>query len=189
MIYTAITNNYDNQRKDIKCFTEDILNNPFLSAKKYKILSHLFDFDEWSIWVDGHLNLPAEKQKDLTSKVESSGKEIGVFKHPWRDCIYDEAKVIIEKQLDDEVIVNHQVEKYRSEDYPEHNGLYACGILVRRHTENVKKLNEKWWDEISQGSIRDQLSFPYVFRNVCVFEGLIYDYRIGKHLKLSRRKV
>ena len=36
------------------------------------------------------------------------------------------------------------------------------GILLRRKNLKVSLFNNKWWHEINKGSIRDQISFPYV---------------------------
>ena len=44
--------------------------------------------------------------------------------------------------------------------------LAACGIVVRKNTETVNRLNEKWWAEICRGSSRDQLSFPYTLGTI-----------------------
>jgi hypothetical protein len=35
-------------------------------------------------------------------------------------------------------------------------------VILRRHTDAIRHLNEAWWNEIVRGSRRDQLSFNYV---------------------------
>ena len=35
-------------------------------------------------------------------------------------------------------------------------------MILRRHTDAIRRLNEAWWNEIVRGSRRDQLSFNYV---------------------------
>ena len=39
---------------------------------------------------------------------------------------------------------------------------YETGILLRMNTNRVHYFNDIWWSEIQNGSLRDQLSIPYV---------------------------
>ncbi len=186
MIYTALSGNKDAPRDDIPCFTDyEKFLNPARNAKIAKILPHLFMQTEWSIWVDAniHLKVPAEV---LLEKLGDA--EIGVFPHPDRKCLYDEAQKCIEWKKDDPATIKNQVERYIQEGFPENSGLAACGVLVRKHTEKINRLNERWWAEICRGSVRDQISFPYVYRDsIKYFEPVNlwdnqYFYRHG-HIK------
>jgi DNA polymerase III delta prime subunit len=109
-------------------------------------------------------------------EVKKSGKDIGVFSHPWRDNIYDEAEEVIRLGKDDQNAVERQMERYGANV----KGLFACGVVVRHHTKEIKRLNEKWWIEYCIGSRRDQLSFPYVFKNYHILKGDIYNYKKWK---------
>lgn len=65
-----------------------------------------------------------------------------------------------------------QMERYRNEGYPEHNGLIDSGILVRElKNQKVINLMETWWQEVLHGSKRDQLSFNYA----CWKNDFVYD--------------
>lgn len=189
MAYTAITDNYDVPRDDIKVFSEyDAFKDPCRNAKIYKILSHHYDDSEWSVWVDGGIFLPKWKEEEMVRIVKESHKDIGVFIHPtyrnttW-DCIYHEAEVCKELGLDNPDIIDAQIARYRKAGYPEHNGMAACGVIIRHHTEEIKRLNEKWWAEICVGSKRDQISFPFVFRDYYAFDESIYKYKKQGHLR------
>jgi hypothetical protein len=128
-----------------------------MNAKFPKICPHLFfpDSKYW-IWVDGNLFLNVEEEK-LTALTD----RIAVGKHPERDNAYDEAKECIRLGLDDENIINDQIAGYSL--YDMYIGLGACYIIVRKNTEEVKRLNDKWWAEICRYSVRDQISFPYIW--------------------------
>ncbi len=39
-------------------------------------------------------------------------------------------------------------------------GLWAGGLIIRRHTPAVAAFNEVWWDFFKRGSTRDQLALP-----------------------------
>jgi hypothetical protein len=94
------------------------------------------------------------------------------------------------KKDDPEIMLN-QVNKYKIEGYPVHNGLAACTIILRRHNSpEIVKLGEDWWTEIKNNSKRDQLSFNYVaWKNKVshsVIEGVLWDntyFKVMGHLK------
>ena len=161
-VYTAITDNKDRGRNDIEIFNKyNKFQQPVMNAKIYKVLPHLFFETEYSIWVDGHVFLDFNPEVFIDMLDD---KEIGVFKHPSRNNIYDEANRCKELRLDNIETIDKQMKRYKKENFDGEN-LAACYIIVRKHTEEIKTLNEKWWAEICRGSVRDQLSFPYVFKN------------------------
>ena len=88
--------------------------------------------------------------------------DMAAFKHPHRDCIYDEAKVVLALGKDAAANVEPQMEAYKAEGFPAHYGLAALTMLVRRHTDAVAAFNTFWWGQVKQYSVRDQLSFNYV---------------------------
>ena len=169
-MYSANVGNYKPERKDIKVYTEDKLGNPHYSSRLYKILSHIYDPGEWSVYVDADIYI---NENELLEEVKKSGKDIGVFKHPERDCVYEEMEAIIRLGKDTRENVKKHYDYLKSINYPQHAGLAACGVIIRHHTEEIKKLNEKWWIELCTHSKRDQLSFP--FKDVHYFKGNIYN--------------
>lgn len=163
MIYTAITGNKDPRREDIICFSSyKKFKDDMLNAKVYKVLSHYYDSDLWSIWIDGNLKLkvPEEKLIEL-----AQGHEITVFKHPYRNTVYEEFEELIDRKLDDVFLLRDQMKRYKSEGF-KGDKLSACYLIIRKHTDNVKRKNEKWMSEILIGSKRDQCSFDYCFPEV-----------------------
>lgn len=195
VIYSAITGGYDeikepeyvNPDLDYILFTDnpnvqsDIWKVELISkegdlddtrlARKIKILGHQYlkDYD-FSIWVDGKLLIT----NDLYDFVlNNRGREplLG-FNHYENDCIYQEKELCRILNKDDLDIMDAQIERYRKEGYPEHNGLIESGVLVRElKNEKVIKLMETWWQEVLHGSKRDQLSFNYA----CWKNDFVYD--------------
>ena len=56
-----------------------------------------------------------------------------------------------------------QMDRYKKEGFPENYGLLQSNILLRKHNkQDCIKLMEEWFNEIKNGSHRDQLSFNYV---------------------------
>lgn len=191
IVYTVITNNYDVLRTpDVVdpnityiCFTDEPLwislvsdtsvwqikkipkndLDPARNSRLAKILPHLFidQFDcQYSVYLDGNINIIG----NLFDLLESYGdfKFLG-FKHPFRDCIYQELETCIEMQKDDPETMKAQIALYREAGFPEHYGLIEANVLVRKHHDpDVIHLMEAWWQEIKTRSRRDQLSLPYV---------------------------
>jgi len=183
VIYTAIFGGYDPLKKPesvnskIKyiCFTDRNINCPpweiikvkpefkdrRREARKFKILSHRFlkDF-KYSIWLDGSYEILDDLSKFVKKWL---GKNcIAVKKHSVRNCLYDEARFCMKQKLDTRKLIVKQINKYFREGYPKNNGLVDSSILIRKHTEDVKRFNERWWREVKNFSRRDQISFNYI---------------------------
>ena len=135
--------------------------NPILTARWHKINSHiLFAKDASTIWIDGN-QLP---NGSATPILQSA--PFGVFRHPYRSCIYDEAVKCKELGKDRSEVIERQMNRYRHEGYPSHNGLAETSCIYRFHNQLIKLINEKWWNQIINGSYRDQLSLNYVLWKV-----------------------
>lgn len=52
--------------------------------------------------------------------------------------------------------------KYQNDGYLSQNGPVMTNMIFRKHTKIINDFNELWWNEIKNGSRRDQLSFNYV---------------------------
>jgi hypothetical protein len=87
--------------------------------------------------------------------------DMAALRHPDRDCVYDEAKAVVETGKDSAETVWPQIQAYKAEGYPAHNGLAACTIIIRRNTARVRQFNAFWWQQTRRHSVRDQLSFNY----------------------------
>lgn len=186
MIYTATFGGKDKDRSDMHQFKDATkFTNPIMAAKIYKVLPHLYMDVEWSVWVDANITLRVSEE-ELISK--AGRHNIAVFTHEDRDCIYDEGKFCAKINKDKWENISPQLEYYKKMGYPAHNGLGFCGVIVRKHTPEINRLNEMWWAHISRFSIRDQISFPYVFGDVVKYMDKVkmtsnpYFKRI-KHLK------
>lgn len=63
-------------------------------------------------------------------------------------------------KLDNPNTIKAQMDRYRALGFSG-RPLSAAFLIVRRNTGRIRALNEMWWGEVSQYSIRDQLSFDY----------------------------
>lgn len=177
VLYTFLSGSYDTLKSpkvhspgwDFVCFTDnpdiesedwDIVRIPkadVFTSREYKILVHKFFPDrELTIYTDATFRPVANVHSFAASKT----KGIWLDKHPMRSCAYEEAKVVIQKGIDDPVIVQEQINRYAQEGFPRDYGLWRCGIMVR-NPKDTAELMETWWSEVSNNSFRDQISFPY----------------------------
>jgi hypothetical protein len=124
-----------------------------------KILSHLSTDTKYSIWIDGNLKLIMPPEEVVEKYL--NGYDLATFKHPVRNCIYDEAILCAKARLDDPEVIIEQVSRYEKDGYAKQRGLCECMMIVRRHTPKVEQFNNLWWAEYCRGSVRDQLSFMY----------------------------
>ena len=177
IIYTAIIGNYDSLKEPtVKtpgwkyiCYTDQ----PNLRSKKWQIIKWEFIDDksprflklivpfryDLCIWIDASVQINCNLNTFLNRYFID---DLTVLTHPSRKCIYEEAKVCIERSKDKKEVIEAQIEKYKSEKYPINNGMVATGMIIRRQSNKVDEFCLKWWEEVRNYSRRDQLSFNYI---------------------------
>lgn len=79
--------------------------------------------------------------------------------HP-RGNVYDEAKAVIKMRKDKRETVEAQMERYRQEGF-KGNNLSALILVVRYNSPALQEFETILWNEIQDGSYRDQLAFDY----------------------------
>ena len=180
VVYTAIMGRYDQLRTpkvqnpswDHVCFTD----NPELrsdawdirlidsteygharTARWVKICSHLFFDHDLTMWIDGSFTIEC----DLDAFVKAFHNNVFTLMDHGRDCLYDEAECCGRIGKDKTEVIERQIKGYRSQGYPEHNGMVATGMMIRNNLSQVAELCNIWWREVRLGSKRDQISFNY----------------------------
>ncbi len=132
---------------------------PVLQAKRFKILSHEVLDCDLSLWLDGRIQL-----KSLNGVFDWIQTDLAFQRHPTRCCIYDEAEHCKRVRKGDPSMIDRSIARYAQAGHPRDYGLWCAGIIVRRHTRATAQFNQRWWDEITSGSSRDQISLPIVMR-------------------------
>lgn len=177
-IYTCITNDYDkirtpkfvNPQVDYILFTDDPnLKHPFwdvryikdANQREIKILPHKFLPEyEATLWVDGNMVMKGNMKEFFMS-----AKDFITVKHDKRDNIYDEGEAIIRMNKAKAKDVQKQLDFYRSKNFVLKQ-LYATGLMFRRNNERVNEICNKWWEQVSKFTHRDQLALPYVAKGI-----------------------
>ena len=128
-------------------------------ARRLKILAHVaLPHADVSVWMDASFRVAC----DLDSITERAlaQHDFATHRHFVRDCVYEEARTIVEFMRAPRQVLDRQAKAYRASGYPEHAGLYETGVVFRRHTETIRRLNCCWWSLVQGGSCRDQISLP-----------------------------
>lgn len=116
--------------------------------------------------------------------------DIACFAHPHRRTVYEEARACIGWRKDKPEVIKAQMARYRQAGFPKSFGLSACILLVRRNTQQLRDFEDMWWNEVKNGSCRDQLSFDYcrwkTGMEVAYLPGNLFKspmFRVGRHGK------
>lgn len=161
---------------------------PVMRAKRYKIMPHEhFPHYEESVWIDGNYEVIGDLRKLV--KVALKDTNIAFFKHPeGRDCLYQEVDACLRLKKGDPEKVKQQGEEYRQLGHPEHWGLVACPVIVRRHNAfDCSFAMNKWMDEIEKYSWRDQISIMRVLKQWDIpFTVIPGDVRENKWVRKKR---
>lgn len=161
-------------------------NEPWLNARIPKILPHVMlpEDAQFSIYHDGNFVLKVSPKAIVERLLQSH--DWASHQHPCRDCIYQEAEVLLSEKIGTSERVQAEIDRYRAAGHPARAGLWANGLLVRRHCAATIQLNEAWWKLYSTGCERDQLSFPVVRRQLGVEVNTIREDIYGSPFMLFR---
>jgi hypothetical protein len=136
---------------------------PIKMSKLYKILAYKFlpEYDI-SIWMDTHCVPKLDKILEPLKYLENNSSIW--FKHDERNCIYDEVKHCDKIKKDKLENMTPQIKKYKNDGFPENFGLTENTIHWKRHDDPLfNKCMDDWWEEVKNGSIRDQICLMYCF--------------------------
>jgi len=146
------------QMKRIKLdYLDPVRRNRFI---KICIPDEIFNNYEYSFYMD--YKHPVAIDFDYLLNCLESNSDILITPHRRRDCIYDEGMICIKGKENKKEIILKQLDFYKRENYPIHNGLYAAYWLFRRHTKELEEFSRQWWKQVEKYSYRDQISLPYV---------------------------
>lgn len=134
---------------------------PVRAAKAPKFEPWKYTSAPASIWIDASFRVTSP---DFAAEALAYAKPIAQFEHPWRDCCFAEAVEVAAIGKDPDGHAASQAQRYRKAGHPEHWGLWAAGVIARKHTAAVKRMGTAWAQEVDGGSARDQVSQPHVLR-------------------------
>ena len=114
-----------------------------------------------SLYIDANIQITSQRIYDRVIECYNNKIDWAGIKHPYRDCIYDEAYAIYGLDTEDNII--RWCCRLRDENYPCHRGLFENNVIFRAHNEITKEVNDMWWHLYEKYTRRDQLILYYVF--------------------------
>lgn len=154
---------------------------PRLASKKPKMQPFDFVDDDIVVWLDAAFEI-AKPEFGRFCLDALQDYDFVVWDHPdryKRPDVYAEAIFSNEMEKYQTQPLDAQVAHYNSLGLPAGSGLWACGTIVWRNTENSKLFGRAWLDENVRWSIQDQISFPFLVwklkPNFGVFPAHQYD--------------
>lgn len=135
---------------------------PRLDSKRAKMQPWRYTDCDAAIFLDASIevtspNLRAWVEPQLTFA------DLVVWSHPeGRTCYRDEAAVCWDWPKYSRYDMRGQVDAYASDGMPEKWGLFACGMIGWRFTDEAKAFGDAWLAEQSKWSCQDQVSLPYL---------------------------
>lgn len=117
-----------------------------------------------SLWVDASFRVVSDRFAVEATAGLTDEEPIAQFQHPWRDCLFAEARESAGLAKYGGEPVLEQAESYRAAGHPEGWGLWATGVIARRHTEAVRRMGWLWLAETYRWSFQDQISQPFALR-------------------------
>jgi hypothetical protein len=153
---------------------------------------------EINIWADSCYQLLIENIKSFCLKNLPKDTDISLFKHPKRICLFEELNVCRRLNLDRKELFDEQKLKYVRDKIKTNSGLYHTALILRKSNFRTNRFNDLWWEEISQFSKRDQISFSYLLQRLKInlrvisseFGDKLYNspiVRRRKHIRLRVR--
>lgn len=147
-----------------RVYSLDHIRTPMLRAKWWKLHPGLVSgAADISMWLDSSMTVMVDDYVDKCLAALGDD-DFTLVTHPWRDCIYEEAKYSALLPRYDAAVMYAQMAYYMQIGHPKDWGLFASGANVRRHTHAVIKHGVDWWWENTQRSHQDQLSLPVLIR-------------------------
>ena len=215
-IYTVLTGNYDELRQpevidetfDYICFSNDIRESqigiwqvrPFdnrntnatRESRYPKLNPHaVLPEYEYSLYTDAKIRIDApvfQRAKDLAA----SDCILAMIPHMLRDCVYQEAFSLACARVGEQNLIWKQTRFLLAEKFPQHQGLYDCAVMLRKHnTPEVIIFSTNWWNFYCQFSSRDQMAVSYALHKAKLTPKIFFPssfYRDHTFPHLKKRK-
>ena len=162
---------------------KEVIDTPQRTARWFKIMGWI-DW-EFSMWIDASFLIKKDLNDWWNDRFVSP---FSCAKHPLRNSIYHEARSCMVNNRGDNGRVLLQDEKYKRLAFPDYQGIITSGIILRENTPACIELHEKWWNELYNQSVRDQLSFAFVSLGIDWINTYVWDYSQSKEFVYSKHK-
>ena len=140
---------------------------PKIQTRRFKINPHqYFSEYDWVIQIDNRASVRVHPV-EIIAKIREWEKDSNwagryLFRHPERDCAYDEAKACVETGVLSEHKEREIAAFFESQRFPRNNGLFVNTMMVQKMGDvAADRFNETWYDLVQTLCYRDQVSLSY----------------------------
>lgn len=161
----------------------------------HKFFPHrLFPQAQFSVYLDGNVAYDGHVM-DLVNHVHESGAALGIFTHPDRRTLTQEAEAcerLGKFDAHDRTRIDTQLQCYRDDGFDPDRPIGTNYLIVRDHSHPALPMcMSLWWSQIFEFTKRDQLALPYVLwkiglPSVALDEGPRID--AGRLVRIAHRK-
>lgn len=135
---------------------------PRLASKKPKMMPWLYTDCDAAVFADASIEFVNDGFRKWAESV-LTGNDLVVWSHPeGRTCLRQEALVCQDWPKYASYPIKEQVQHYSDMGMPQEWGLFACGVIGWKFTDEAKQFGELWLREQHDWSIQDQVSLPYL---------------------------
>lgn len=137
---------------------------PKIANLYYRALIHkLLPGYDYSLYLDGNIRLLGITS-DFFLEFISSGATLGLFRHPIRQSVHEEAATCLKLgKCNDPNMLTEELEYYKQQGFVDAAGLVETGIILKNyHKADLDECMQLWWQLFSKFGTRDQISLPYV---------------------------
>ncbi len=137
--------------------------NPILINRYIKMHPHeLFPDYDLALYIDGNIRVISNIQDCFGYINKKTG--LAMHEHAKRSDVYQEAKMCVKLNKGNKKEIKKLIKDYKHQNFPHNFGLYEAGIIaVDLKNKNAQKVLNAWYKEfVNRGTLRDQLSLPYV---------------------------
>jgi Protein of unknown function (DUF616) len=139
---------------------------PALANRWAKFFAHkLFPDIRHSLYLDGNLRILGPLEP-LFGAFAASGAAMGLCRHPWHQDIAAEAEACRRDgkfSPEDLDRLGPQLARYRASGFDFTGEVTENGAILRDHAHpGLAPAMDLWWQELMQGTRRDQISLPWV---------------------------
>lgn len=135
---------------------------PRKNAKWWKVKPELACPDaDISVWLDSSAIV---RVPDFVEQVARAlgDHEALFFRHPYWSSIHQEVAESRKAEKYDEWDLEGQLQAYLDVGMPETVQLVHTAFIARRNTPAVREIGARWWSEMRQWGLQDQISLPYL---------------------------
>lgn len=156
-----------------------------------KLAPHLTEVTkyEYSLYMDANINIKGYSIYQRFLELVNEDVHIALLKHPFRDCVYQEAYVCIAACKGGWFDIVRQILMLKRSGIQKHSGLYEANFIFRKHNSpEIKELGNLWWNTFMKYSKRDQLSLVYSLQSTGIIPKLYLgpDYTTRNHPDLEK---